>query len=168
MFESNQHSTTLTERILALLENRGCPHRHLHHEPTPTSEDSARVRGEPLEFGGKALVLKADESFILLVLSAAKKLDSKRLRSTLGVRKVRFATREELFELTGLVPGSVPPFGEPLLPLSLVVDQSVLANERIAFNAASLQESIIMSVEDWRRCAEPLRVVEVTAPASAP
>ena len=75
---------------------------------------------------------------------------------------------KELFELTGLVPGSVPPFGEPLLPLSLVVDQSVLANERIAFNAASLQESIIMSVEDWRRCAEPLRVVEVTAPASAP
>ena len=148
-----------------MITEQGCAHRHLHHAPTPTSEDSARVRGEPLEVGGKALVLKVDEAFILLVLSAARKLDSKRLRKTLGARKVRFASREELHELTGLVPGSVPPFGTPLLPLPLLVDQSVLENERIAFNAGSLEESIIMSVEDWRACAAPSRVVEVTEPA---
>ena len=120
------------------------------------------MRGEPLEVGGKALVLKVDSAFIVLVLSAARKLDSKRLRTALGARKIRFATREELLERTGLVPGSVPPFGEPLLPLELVVDQSVLENERIAFNAGSLEESIIMSVEDWRRCAAPSRVVDAT------
>ena len=122
------------------------------------------MRGEPLEVGGKALVLKVDDSFIVLVLSAARKLDSKRLRKALGARKVRFATREELDARTGLVPGSVPPFGEPLLPLSLVVDRSVLENDRIAFNAASLEESIIMSVEDWRGCACPVREVDASLP----
>ena len=165
MFESSPEPASLTARIRALIDERGCAHRHLHHDPTPTSADSARVRGEPLEVGGKALVLKVDDAFMVLVLSAARKLDSKRLRSTLGARKVRFATREELHELTGLVPGSVPPFGPPLLALPLVVDQSVLDNERIAFNAASLQESIIMSTEDWLLCAEPSRVVEVSLPA---
>ncbi|MEE2681841.1 MAG: YbaK/EbsC family protein [Planctomycetota bacterium] len=164
MFENAQdpHATSPSERIRRLLDEHHCPHRHLRHEPTPTSEDSARVRGEPLEVGGKALVLKVDASFIVLVLSAARKLDSKRLRTSLGARKVRFATREELLDRTGLVPGSVPPFGEPLFPLALVVDQSVLDNERIAFNAGSLEESIIMSVEDWRRCAAPTRVVDAT------
>ena len=165
MPDADHVSSALTTRILALITARGCFHRHLRHEPTPTSEDSARVRGEPLEVGGKALVLKVDETFLLLVLSAARKLDSKRLRKTLGARKVRFASREELHELTGLVPGSVPPFGSPLLPLPLVVDQSVLENERIAFNAGSLEESIVMSVEDWQACAVPTRVVEVTGPA---
>ena len=165
MFEPSHESSPLTNRILGMLEEGGYAYRHLRHDPTPTSLDSARVRGEPLEVGGKALVLKVDDSFILLVLSAARKLDSKRLRTTLGARKVRFATREELFERTQLVPGSVPPFGKPLLALSLVVDESVLANERIAFNAASLEESIIMSVKDWQECAAPDRVVDVTVAA---
>ena len=153
----------LTRRILDLLEEHGCAHRHLGHEPTPTSEDSARVRGEPLEVGGKALVLKVDDRFIVLVISAARRLDSKRLRKALAARSVRFASRGELEELTGLVPGSVPPFGEPLLPLELVVDRSVMENERIAFNAGSLRDSVVMPRAEWAACASPSRVVDVSA-----
>ncbi len=165
MHEPHPEPPELTRRILELLERRGCAHRHLRHEPTPTSEDSARVRGEPIEVGGKALVLKVDERFIVLVLSAARRLDSRRLRRELGARSVRFASREELEELTGLVPGSVPPFGEPLLPLELVVDRSVLLNDRIAFNAGSLRDSVIMPVPEWEACANPARVLEVTSEA---
>jgi len=51
---------------------------------------------------------------------------------------LRFASREELLELTGLVPGSVPPFGRPILPFPLYVDTGIAANDRIAFNAGSL------------------------------
>ena len=64
-------------------------------------------------------------------------------------------------DLTGLVPGSVPPFGRPILDLELVVDESVLANERIAFNAGSLTESVIMATEDWREIARPVSIVDV-------
>ena len=121
------------------------------------------MRGEPLEVGGKALVLKVDDRFIVLVISAARRLDSKRLRKALAARSVRFASREELEELTGLVPGSVPPFGEPLLPLELVVDRSVMENERIAFNAGSLRDSVVMPRAEWVACASPSRVVDVSA-----
>jgi prolyl-tRNA editing enzyme YbaK/EbsC (Cys-tRNA(Pro) deacylase) len=154
---------SVLDRILALLEERGVPYRHLHHEPTPTSEDSARVRGEPIEIGGKALVLKADDSFHLFVLSAARRLDSAAARRALGARRARFATAEELKALTGLVPGSVPPFGEPILPLPLYVDRSVLRNERIAFNAGSMTDSVIMSVADYRQVARITAEVEVAA-----
>lgn len=140
-------------RILELLDGEGISYRRISHEPTRTSEDSARARGEALETGGKALLLKAGGDFSIFVLSAALKLDSQAVKKRLGVRSLRFATADELMELTGLVPGSVPPFGQPVLPFSLYVDESIEANERIAFNAGSLTESLVLSTADYLRAA---------------
>jgi Ala-tRNA(Pro) deacylase len=143
------------ERIRAFLHEQAVPFRELHHEPTRTSEDSARVRGESIEIGGKALLLKVDDVFRLFVLSAALRVDSQAIREQLSARRSRFATPDELLEMTGLVPGSVPPFGRPILPFDLYVDESIARNERIAFNAGSLTDSIFLSTADYLRIAEP-------------
>jgi len=143
------------EAIRALLAHTGVPYRELEHEPTLTSEASARARGEELRMGGKALVLKIGERCDVFVLSAACKLDSAAIRAHFGIRKLRFVTAPELYELTGLVPGSVPPFGRPILPCDLYVDPSIPANPRIAFNAGSLTHSMILSMEDYLRIAQP-------------
>ncbi|MCP4591427.1 MAG: hypothetical protein GY842_11830 [bacterium] len=148
-------SESVFQCIRRLLDEAAIPYRHLHHEPTRTSEDSARVRGEDLGVGGKALLVKTGGVFRLFVLSAALRFDSAAVKQRLEVKKTRFATAEELATLTGLVPGSVPPFGRPILPFDLFVDESVTANERIAFNAGALTESIIMSVADYVRIARP-------------
>ena len=139
--------------ILELLDGEGITYRRISHEQTRTSEDSARARGEALETGGKALLLKAGEDFSLFVLSAALKLDSQAVKKRLGVKSLRFATADELMDLTGLVPGSVPPFGEPVLPFPLFVDESIEANDRIAFNAGSLTDSVVLSTVDYLRVA---------------
>jgi len=141
--------------LCILLTREGVSYRTLHHEPTFTSEDSARVRGEDVRIGGKALVVKVGEDFRLFVVSAARKLDSLAIKEHFAVKKIRFASPEELLQLTGLVPGSIPPFGKPLLPFELFVDPSILDNERIAFNAGSLTDSIIMPVVDYLRIARP-------------
>ena len=141
--------------LCTLLTREGVSYRTLHHEPTFTSEDSARVRGEDVRIGGKALVMKVGEDFRLFVLSAAGKIDSSPIKAHFNVKKSRFASPEELLRLTGLVPGSIPPFGKPLLPFAVFVDPSILDNERIAFNAGSLTDSIIMSVDDYLRVARP-------------
>jgi len=52
-------------------------------------------------------------------------------------------------DLTGLVPGSVPPFGRPILDLDLYVDASIRANDHVAFNAGSLTDSVIMTAEAY-------------------
>ncbi len=150
------------DRIRHLLSEEGIAYRQVHHEPTPTSQDAARARGEPLENGGKALLIKAGDAFHLFVLSAALRLDSAAVRRELGVKRARFASADELRELTGLVPGSVPPFGEPILALPLFVDRSTLSRQRIAFNAGSLTDSIIMAVADYRRMARITAVVDVS------
>lgn len=143
----------LLDDIRAWLSAEGVLFREVHHEPTRTSEDSARARGEELRVGGKALLLKVDDVHRLFVLSADRKLDSAAVKRHFSARKTRFATPEELAQLTGLVPGSVPPFGQPVLPFPLYVDPSVFANERIAFNAGSLTDSIVMPTSDYRRLA---------------
>ena len=101
------------ERIRQWLEEAGISFREIHHQPTYTSEESAAARNEPLEVGGKSLLLKVGGEFKIFVLPADRKLNSVAIREYFHVRQTRFATREELLEITGLVPGSVPPFGEP-------------------------------------------------------
>jgi len=145
----------LLDAIRAWLNAEGASFREVHHEPTRTSEDSARARGEDLRVGGKALLIKVDDVYRLFVLSADRKLDSAAVKRHFSARKARFATPEELAALTGLVPGSVPPFGQPLLPFPLYVDPSVFANQRIAFNAGSLTDSIVMQASDYMRVASP-------------
>ncbi len=152
------------QSIRKMLDERGIEYREVHHEPTFTSEQSAAARGESIRIGGKALLLKVGDEFKLFVLSAVLKLDSKAIRKHLGVRTSRFANKEELAELTGLVPGCVPPFGEPILPFKLYVDESITQNERIAFNAGSLTDSIILSTEDYVALARP-EIFRFSSPA---
>jgi Ala-tRNA(Pro) deacylase len=141
--------------IRALLDGEGVCYRQVHHEPTFTSEESARARGEDVRVGGKALVVKTGDDFRLLVVSAALTVDWGLVKKQFQTKKARMADREELLRLTGLVPGSVPPLGRPILPLDLFVDPSVCANPVIAFNAGSLTDSIVLPIEDYLRVAKP-------------
>ena len=143
----------MLDKIRSWLAAEGVPFREAHHEPTRTSEESARARGEEMRVGGKALVVKVDDTFRLFVLSAHRKLDSGAIKKRFAAKKTRFATPEELMEMTGLVPGSVPPFGQPILPFPLYVDPSVFENDRVAFNAGSLTDSMVVPIADYRRLA---------------
>ena len=96
-------------RVESLLKEAGVPFQVLHHEPVFTSEEAARVRGVELASGAKALVCKADDEFLMIVLPADRRLDSKGVRRRNGFRRLRFANKEEVLELTGLAPGSIPP-----------------------------------------------------------
>jgi Ala-tRNA(Pro) deacylase len=146
---------TIVEAIRERLNREAVVFREVHHAPTRTSEESALARGEELRIGGKALLIKVDADFRLFVLSADRKVDSAAIRTHFRAKKTRFASSEELLRMTGLVPGSVPPFGAPILPFPLYTDPSVFENQRIAFNAGSLTDSIIMGIDDYRRLANP-------------
>jgi Ala-tRNA(Pro) deacylase len=147
--------TTVYGEIKKLLASQDIQYREVHHEPTRTSAESAKARGEDLAIGGKAILMKVGDVYRLFVLSAAKKIDSQKIKEHFHEKKLRFATPEELKDLTGLVPGAVPPFGKPITPFDLYVDVSITANEKIAFNAGSLTDSIILSCEDYLRVALP-------------
>ncbi|HER00215.1 MAG TPA: hypothetical protein ENO22_12820 [candidate division Zixibacteria bacterium] len=143
------------QKLKKFLKENRIEFREINHQPTFTSEESANVRGEDLSVGGKALVMKIDDDFKLFVISASKKIDSRKIKKHFNVKRTRFATEEELKELTDLVPGAVPPFGRPIIDIDLYADRSVTENERIAFNAGSLSNSFILETGDYLKIAKP-------------
>ena len=145
---------TVFERVEDLLKQHGIAFQVLRHEPVYTSEEAARVRGTPLASGAKALVCKGEEGFVMFVLPADRKLDSRVVRRTKGWRKLRFATREEVLELTGLTPGSIPPFGS-LFGLSTLCDARLGDNDVINFNAGDHSVSVSMRYTDYIKSEGP-------------
>jgi prolyl-tRNA editing enzyme YbaK/EbsC (Cys-tRNA(Pro) deacylase) len=148
------------DKIIELLKTNNINFESIHHEATPTSEDSARVRGDDLSQGAKAILYKVQDEYALFVFAADKRMNPKLIKNYFKMKgkkakKTRFASSEELMNLTGLIPGSVPPFGEPILPFDLYVDPSLLSNTIIAFNAGSITDSIKMSLRDYQDIANP-------------
>jgi Ala-tRNA(Pro) deacylase len=147
-------SADVFERLQERLRAGGVPFTVLRHEPVYTSEQAAAVRGVPLASGAKALVLKAGEAFVMAVVPADRKLDSKKARAALGSKSIRFAGREEVEQLTGLQPGSIPPFGS-LFNLPTWCDPAVGENASINFNAGDHAISVQMTYADYVALERP-------------
>jgi Ala-tRNA(Pro) deacylase len=142
------------DRVSQFLGGKSIAFEVLRHAPVFTSEEAARVRGTPLGSGAKALVCKADDRFVMIVLPADRKLASKAVRKEEGVKSLRFASREEVEQLTGLAPGSIPPFGS-LFGLATWCDARLSDHPRINFNAGDHAISISMTYADYLVAEQP-------------
>jgi len=149
-------SQTVFERIEELLRKAGVPFGVRRHAPVYTSAEAAAARDTPLASGAKALVVKAGEGFALLVMPADRKLDSRKARAALGVKAIRFATPEEVERLTGLLPGSIPPFGA-LFGLPTYCDPALADNPSVNFNAGDHAISVDMACADYLAVEKPTR-----------
>ena len=150
-------ASSILDRLVSLLTDHGVSFDRTQHRPVHTSEEAAEVRGTPLHSGAKALVMKGDDGFVLAVIPADLALDGTALRKHLGSRRLRFASKEELAELTGLFPGAVPPFGS-LFHLPTICDERLSENQRINFNAGSHSKSIQLAYADYARVERPVVV----------
>jgi len=142
------------DRVCGLLTGRAIGFDVLRHAPVYTSEEAAAVRGTPLGSGAKALVCKADDQFVMIVLPADRKLASKAVRKNASVKSLRFASREEVEQLTGLAPGSIPPFGS-LFGLPTWCDERLSEHARINFNAGDHGISLSMNYADYLTAEQP-------------
>ena len=148
-------------RIKALLDAEACWYETFEHEPVRTSEEAAAARpGYALRQGAKAIILrvkrsKRDKFFVMLVFPADRKFDSRAVKDYFAARDIRFASEDEVAELTGgIQPGGVPPFGN-LFDLPLFATPQLFQVERIVFNAGDRRYSLAMRSADFRRLAQP-------------
>lgn len=141
-------------RICGLLDGQAIAYSVLRHEPVFTSEAAAAIRGVPLASGAKALVCKIDDRFVLIVLPADRKLASKTAKKELAGKSLRFATKEEVLELTSLTPGSIPPFGS-LFNLPTYCDAALAEQSQINFNAGDHGISVSMTFAAYQMAEKP-------------
>ena len=146
--------TDVFRRLVAALDKADIGFVHTHHPPVFTSTDAASARGTSLHSGAKALILKGGEDFRMAVMPADMSLDSSAFRKLMGSKRLRFATKEEVYALTSLMPGSIPPFGS-LFGLETLCDIHLGENDRINFNAGSHTESLQMTYEAYLSFESP-------------
>ena len=129
------------------------------HEPVHTSEEAANIRGVPLATGAKALVLRSEGKFLMVVIAGDKKIDLKKVKKVIDSNRLSLATPEEALQVTHCVIGSIPPFGN-LFGIPVYVDKSLLNNPIINFSAGRHDTSIAMSSADYQKAVQPI-VVDV-------
>jgi nondiscriminating aspartyl-tRNA synthetase len=138
-----------------LLKHNAFEFKHMVHEPTPTSEDSARVRGTAMGEGIKALILRGKNSKknYQMNIPSHLKLDMKAVTELLG-EKCEFEDPEVIKERFGIAIGGIPPFGQ-LLNLDTFYDEKVAQTEEAAFNCGLQTESIVMKAKDLIALVQP-------------
>ena len=141
-------------RIIALLAGKNI--NITEHNPVRTSEEAAVIRGTTLDSGAKAMLLNDGIKFTLAVMSAGRKLDSKKFKKIIGSKSLKFATEEEVLNTTRCIPGAVPPFGS-IFGISTYMDESLRTQgNSINFNAGLRTRSITMMLEDYLIVENPI------------
>lgn len=145
----------LRNEIIRSLKNDQIEFKHLVHEPTPTSEDSARVRVTRLEEGIKSLILKGKTSKknYQMNIPSHLKLDMKAVAEIVG-EKCEFEEAPIIQERFGLAVGGIPPFGH-LLNLDTYFDEKIKETVLAAFNCGFQTESIVMKSSDLLKAVQP-------------
>lgn len=148
-------SENVRNEIIRLLKHFEMEFKHMNHEPTPTSEDSALIRGTTLEEGVKAIILrgKTSKKNYQFNIPSNLKLDMKAVADIAG-EKCEFEDPAVIKERFGLEIGSIPPFGQ-LLNLDTYFDEKIQKSEKSAFNCGLLRESIVMSSKDLLAVVNP-------------
>lgn len=151
----------VVQNIRDLIDEHHFWRETFEHEPVRTSQQAALTRpGYTLRQGAKAMIVKiyrakTDSNFVMLVFPADKKFNSKKVQSALGIKNLRFATEQEVSEITnGVQVGGVPPFGN-LFGLDVYADPSIFQNEKMVFNAGDRGFSLAMKTDDYRAIVKP-------------
>ena len=95
---------------------------------------------------------------VLAILPADRQADLSKIAEYLGGTKASLASPAEVTELTDCVFGAIPPFSfhESLM---LIADPSLLERyNELAFNAGTLERSIILNTEDYGKIVKPTLV----------
>lgn len=156
--------------IRDLLDQIRIEYKYFEHESVRTSEEAAAIRPDySIEQGTKALIVRVkkknvpkdqEKQFVQIVVPGDAKFDPRKARAELEVKDIRFASEEEVIELTdGVIPGGVPPFGI-LWDLPVYAEKTIFDNEEIIFSAGDRSVSIAMKSEDYLKVVEPI-VVEI-------
>lgn len=145
----------IRNEIIRILKDQEMDFKHMVHEPTPTSEDSARVRQTKLEEGVKSLILrgKNTKKNYQMNIPSHLKLDMKAVAELVG-EKCEFEDAEVIKERFGIIVGGVPPFGQ-LLNLETYFDDHIQKNSLAAFNCGLQTESIVMQTKDLFNLVQP-------------
>lgn len=123
------------QKLKAILDENKVEYKLFEHRAALTYDELAAVQKETGFFGteAKCMVLTTDGNFIVYITLQGKKLNMDAIKETLGVKKIKLATPEELKEYFGAEPGCAYPFGFAD-NIAIYVDPQIYEQEWLLFS----------------------------------
>ncbi len=128
-----------------------------------TIEEAAELRGVDLAAITKTLVVRrADDDYVLVLVSGDRVIDWRKLRAHLGVSRVSLADATEAKAATGYEPGTITPFGTTQ-SWPVIADDQVARRDLVSIGGGAHGVAIHLKgpdLVDYLGCA----VADVTKP----
>jgi Ala-tRNA(Pro) deacylase len=138
------HIMTAALTVQQYLEAQGIAYDVLPHTPTTSSLHTAEIAHISADKLAKAVILKRDAGYLLVVVPASHNLQWMALRNCLN-QNLALATEEEIaWLLPDCAAGAVPPIGEAY-GIETVVDESVVKQPDIFFEGGDHATLVHMS-----------------------
>ena len=141
--------------LQSYLDELGVSYRVSHHPTAYTAQMLAEAEHVPGRKVIKAVVVQADGHFVMCALPACYRVDLGELKDQLQADDVKIADERTLAELfPGCPIGAAPPIGR-LFGMTTLMDESLIADDRVTFQAGTHEDAVTMSLMEYRRVAQP-------------
>ena len=151
-------------KLRELLEQEKVPYSfHSHPEAYTALEIAAleHVKGRML---AKVVIVKNDAGeLVMVVVPADRRVDFRKVAAVLGIEELQLAHESEFRKsFPACEVGSMPPFGN-LFGLPVLVDELLVENDEIVFNAGTHTLTAKLKFADFRRLVQP-RIASLSLP----
>lgn len=144
--------------LYALLDAHDVGYVHNQHPALHTVEESRELRGDLPGAHVKNMFLKDKKGqFWLVTCLEHRKIRIRDLEKQIGAAKASFGKPEALWEMLGIRPGAVSPFGlinDPDHKVRVVLDQQMLAIDPINAHPLHNEATTTVGRDDFRRFFE--------------
>jgi Ala-tRNA(Pro) deacylase len=141
--------------LQSYLDRMGIPYRVSFHAPAFSAHDLAEKEHIPGQLIAKPVIVKADGRFVMCALPATCRVDLHELTAQLHAHQLRLADERELVDLfPDCQLGAEPPIGF-LYGMPTWIDQSLMADDRITFQAGTHESAVTLTMEDYQRIVQP-------------
>ena len=142
-------------KIQEYLERQNIHFETHEHAPAYTAQEVAAEEHVSGDLLAKAVLVRADDRYVLCVLPASLKLDMEKVAQVLDAEQVFLADETDLAKLfPDAEVGAEPPFGN-LYDLITLADECLAQDPEIVFQAGTHRQTIRMSFQDYQRLADP-------------
>jgi len=142
--------------VIRTLDAHGVNYRLLpHDEPVFTVEAAAQQRGVVKEEMVKSILLRDRKGkYVMACVTGDARLDPRAVRAHLGEgwRRLRFASVEEIQEVTGFIQGAVAPLGL-VNDIPVLFDQGIAKCEKVNISSGDPMAGVELATEDLFRVA---------------
>lgn len=150
-----KETSRIYNEIITLLNKVNASYKVFDHRPLYTFDDAAEIQKEAGWVGTetKSMVMKTDNGFMMYMTIQGRRLDFSAIKDTLGLRKVRLVSGDELREHFDAEPGCAYPFGyDKSVPL--FIDPIIFEQEWALFSPGMTTRTIQVKGSDLKKVFE--------------